>query len=97
MLQRAQTESPEIMQYILECLKDFILTISNYFIDFKAQKNMPMSSLFFTQAVTFINRVIVLNREFFLNQIMEPLLRQKGITFAVFVEAWLGKMDLIIS
>jgi hypothetical protein len=96
-LQRAQSESQEVLHYVLECLKEFILTISNYFIDFKAHKNMPQSSLFFTQAVTFIDRIIVLNRDFFLNQIMEPLCTQKGITFAIFVEAWFGKMEMIVS
>jgi hypothetical protein len=75
-LQRAQSESQEVQYYVLECLKEFILTISSYFIDFKAHKNMPQSSLFFTQAVTFIDRIIVLNRDFFLNQIMEPLCTQ---------------------
>ena len=58
---------------------------------------MPQSSLFFTQAVTFIDRIIVVNRDFFLHQIMEPLCMQKGITFGAFVEAWFGKMEMIVS
>jgi hypothetical protein len=78
-------------------LKDFLITLCGYFIDFKAHKNMPSSSVFFTQAVTFIDRAIILNRDFFLNQILEPLCRQKNIGFGNFIEAWFSKMDLIVS
>ena len=65
--------------------------------DFKVHKNLPSSSVFYTQAVTFVNRAIALDREFFARSILEPLCLQKGIGFGQFVEAWFSKMELIVS
>ena len=47
--------------------------------------------------MTFINRTIVLNREYFLHQILQPLCVQKGIGFGNFIDSWFGKMDMIAS
>lgn len=38
-----------------------------------------------------------MNKDFFVHAILEPLCARKGITLGQFVEAWFGKMELIIS
>ena len=68
LLWKSQTATPEIIEFLLMSLKQFIVVLSNYFIEFQAIKSMPSTSNYYTQALTFINRVIVINREFFLNE-----------------------------
>jgi hypothetical protein len=88
---------PEVLNFALVALKDFLTSICGYFCDFKVHKNLPSSSVFYTVAVTFINRAITVNRENFIHSVIEPLCASKGISFGHFVEAWFNKMEMIVS
>ena len=68
-LQKGQA-NPAALQVVLNALREFLSTLSSYFVQYKAHKNMPSSSMFYTHALAFINRAIVLNREFFVNQVL---------------------------
>ena len=58
---------------------------------------MPCANIFFQQLITYINRVLIIKQEDFVNGILHGELTQRGFTFTQFVEAWLTKMDLIVS
>lgn len=48
-LQKGQANAnPGVLQIVIAALKDFLTSVCEYFIEFKAQKNMPSSSVFYT-------------------------------------------------
>lgn len=64
-LQKGQAKGPEVVGIILTALKDFLITVCNYFIDFQYQRVVPNCSVFYSYALTFINRAMVINTDFF--------------------------------
>jgi hypothetical protein len=56
---------------------------------------MPSTSNFYTHALTFINRVIVINRDFFLEECLANVVMEGR--FTTFVKSWIPKMELIVS
>jgi hypothetical protein len=66
LVQKAQGDSLEVQGFVLGSLTEFLQTLSGHFVEYKIQKNVPSSTQYYTQAMTFINRAIVLNRDYFL-------------------------------
>ena len=66
LVQKAQGDSQEVQGFVLGSLTEFLQTLSGHFAEYKIQKNVPSSTQYYTQAMTFINRAIVLNRDYFL-------------------------------
>ena len=58
---------------------------------------MPTSSSFFTNLITFIDRVIITDKDWFINEILSVMHRDQNLQFAQFVHAWFSKMDFIAS
>jgi hypothetical protein len=58
---------------------------------------MPTSSVFFTNLITFINRIIIANKNWFFQNILTALYNHSGITFQNFVESCLDKIDYLVS
>ena len=58
---------------------------------------LPNSNVFFQQLVTYLNRVLVIKPDDFVNGILQTELVQRGFTMAQFVEAWLSKMEMIVQ
>lgn len=71
--------------------------LCSYLVEFQATKSMPSTSNFYTQALTFVNRVILLNTDFFLNFCISRMKQQYNMTFEQFVDSWISKMDLLLS
>lgn len=59
-------------------------------------KTLPNVSSFMTYLITYINRIIIVNRDFFMNEILQVLFQQ-GLTFKQFLTQWFKKMDFITS
>ena len=96
-LWKVQTSPPEVIQVILQALKPFVITVCRYFVYFQAIKSMPSTSNFYTNAITFVNRVVVMNRELFLKECLDGAVGQTEGGFSAFVRAWMQKMELIVS
>lgn len=58
---------------------------------------MQGSNLFFSNLLTYINRIIIIKPNEFLQQIINLELRQRGYSFEHFVQGWLQKMDMLVS
>jgi parvulin-like peptidyl-prolyl isomerase len=57
---------------------------------------MPTSSSFFNHQITYINRVIIADTQFFVSEILQTL-NQQGMSFPMFLESWIKKMEYITS
>jgi len=68
-----------------------------YLIEWKAMKSIQGSNLFFSQLLCYINRAIIVKPQDFLAQSINVDLRQRGYSFEQFVQAWLQKMDMLVS
>ena len=68
-----------------------------YLIESKAVATLPCANIFYQQLLTYINRVLIIKQDDFINGILHAELTQRGFTFTQFVEAWLTKMDLVVS
>lgn len=62
-----------------------------------SQKNLPGTSSFNTSLITYVNRIIIADTAFFVQEILANLHHTQNLTFAHFVTAWFKKMDLITS
>jgi hypothetical protein len=58
---------------------------------------MPTSSVFFTNLITFINRIIIANKNWFFENILTTLYNHSGILFVNFIESWISKIDYLVS
>ena len=58
---------------------------------------MPTSSSFFTNLITFIDRVIITDKNWFLTEILAVMHRDLNLQFDQFVRSWFSKMDFIAS
>ena len=58
---------------------------------------MPTSSSFVTSMITYLNRIIIIDKDFFMNEILTHLNKEQGMTFQQFVGSWIKKMDMITS
>jgi hypothetical protein len=68
-----------------------------YLIECQASKTIPSSSIYFTQLLSYLNRLIVVSREFFTQQVLPQLSQTRGYSTTHFVEAWFSKMDFLVS
>lgn len=59
-------------------------------------KIFPNMSNYITCLLTYINRIITVNRDFFMYEILQPLLSE-GLQFQQFLVSWFKKMDHITS
>jgi hypothetical protein len=50
-----------------------------------------------TFLITFINRIIIIDKQFFMNEIMQELHTQHGFTMHQFFQSWFKKMEFITS
>jgi len=60
----------EALQFALTSSKRFILMATQYLIIHTTVKSMPSSSSFITHLITYINRVLIVNKEWFMNEIL---------------------------
>ena len=58
---------------------------------------MPNSNVFFQELVTYLNRVMIIKPDDFVQGILQGELGQRGFTLDQFVEAWLIKMEMIVQ
>lgn len=87
----------DAVRFILDAQKKFILLATSYLTQNRVQRTMPTSSSFFTNLITFIDRVIITDKNWFINEILSVLHRDQNLQFANFVHAWFSKMDFIAS
>lgn len=85
------------MRFILDAQKKFILLATSYLTQNQVHRTLPTSSSFFTNLITFIDRVIITDKNWFINEILTVLHRDQNLQFAHFVHAWFSKMDFIAS
>jgi len=63
----------ETIRFILATQKNFILLATSYMISNRSPKTMPTISSFFTYLLTFINRIIIEETDFFMSHILQVL------------------------
>lgn len=64
----------------------------------RINKTVPCFTMYITNLMTFVNRIIVLKPQQFCQQILQsPVLSQRGISFDLWVARWIEKMDFIVS
>jgi hypothetical protein len=59
---------PEVLNFIVESQKEFIVTLCSCLITCQVSKSIASSSTYFTQLLTFINRTIVVKPDFVVQQ-----------------------------
>lgn len=52
---------------------------------------------FYTQLITYLNRILIIKPDDFVNAILKYELQQRGFTAKQFFDAWLNKMDMIVQ
>ena len=87
----------DAVRFILDAQKKFILLATTYLTQNRVQKTMPTSSSFFTNLITFIDRVIITDKNWFLSEILAVMHRDLNLPFEQFVRSWFSKMDFIAS
>lgn len=92
-----KAESSPVVDATLQTQKSLLVQCCSYLIESKAVLTLPCSNIFFQQLLTYVNRVLIMKPDDFVTGILMAELSQKGFTFEQFVEAWLAKMDMIIS
>jgi hypothetical protein len=85
------------VRFILDAQKKFIMLATSYMTQNEVQRTMQHSSSFFTNLITFIDRVIITDKNWFINEILAVLHREQNLQFAQFVQSWFNKMDFIAS
>ena len=58
---------------------------------------MPNSNVFFQELVTYLNRVMIIKPDDFVQGILQGELASRGFTLDQFLEAWLIKMEMIVQ
>jgi hypothetical protein len=71
----------DAVRFILDSQKKFILLATTYLTQTRVQKTMPTSSNFFTNLITFIDRVIITDKNWFLNEILGVMIRDFNLQF----------------
>ena len=96
LLWKTQSERKEVVRYLLGMLKPFMTVIAEYLVNCTVNKSLPNNSTFFTSLVTMINRVIIIDLDYFMD-ILRELFEQKGMQFESFVRSWFSKMEFLVS
>lgn len=96
LLCKTMIEQSSATQFMLDVCKKFILVATRYLLSFSPLKKMPCCSLLTTQLITYVNRVIVVNKDWFMQHILQEL-HNESLTFEVFVSEWFKRMDFITS
>ena len=78
-------------QFILQETMPFFKLAIHYLMTVQIDKNIPQSSQFFSQLLTYINRIIIQNPGIILE------ICENKENFSVFVVEWMQKMDNIIT
>ena len=55
------------------------------------------SSCFITYMLTYINRLIIIDSNWFISEVLQPTFQEENMNFAQFVGQWIKKMDQITS
>jgi len=69
-LSECELGKAQALQFILTSEKKFILMCTSYLIQNRSPKTMPTISSFFTYMLTFINRIIIEETTFFMQEIL---------------------------
>ena len=56
----------DAITFVLQAQKNFILMATSYLIENSAVKNLPGTSSFHTALVTYVNRIIIADSQFFI-------------------------------
>lgn len=51
------------------------------------------SSCFITYMLTYINRLIIIDSNWFISEVLQPIFQEENMNFAQFVGQWIKKMD----
>jgi len=66
----------DAVRFILDAQKKFILLATAYLTQNRVQRTMPTSSSFFTYLITFIDRIIIADKNWFMTEILSVLHRE---------------------
>ena len=66
----------DAVRFILDAQKKFILLATAYLTQNRVQRTMPTSSSFFTYLITFIDRIIITDKNWFMTEILSVLHRE---------------------
>jgi len=96
-LQGGTLVGADALRFILQAQKNFTLMATSYLIDNPAVKNLPGTSSFHTALVTYVNRIIIADSQYFVQEILAPIHNNPQQTFSLFIPAWTKKMELTTS
>jgi hypothetical protein len=69
-MQEVTFQGVDAIKFLLQSSKKFILLITQYMIQNTNFKALPSSSNFMTFLITYINRIIIVDKEFFMNEVL---------------------------
>jgi hypothetical protein len=72
-LQDGTLHGQDALQFALVTSKNFMLMATQYLVMHTTIKSMPSSSSFITHLITYINRVLIVNKDWFINEILQTL------------------------
>ena len=94
---KAQGQGPDVLQFMWQAQKELVMIVSQYILESTAVKSVSHSSQFFTQMITYVDRVIVAMPQEFMGDVVSGYLVSNGFSFDRFVNGWITKMDMIAS
>lgn len=87
----------DAIKFLLQASKKFILLVTQYLIQNSNFKALPNSSSFITFLITYINRIIIVDKQFFMTEVLQLLYTEQGLSLQQFFQSWFKKMDFITS
>jgi len=87
---------PAGSDYTFNCQKNLVATCCLYLVEPNVQKPNPSVTAFYTQMITYLNRMIVVKPNEFLT-ILSELLAVKQISINFWVEEYFRKMEHVVS
>jgi len=69
-LEEGSLQGPDALLFALNSSKKFIFVATQYFIMQPTVKSMSSSSSFVTHLITYLNRIIVVNKEWFMQEVL---------------------------
>lgn len=83
-------------EHVLRTQQTLISMCLGHLVRAEAVKTVPCSSSYFSNLLTYLNRVIVVKPVEFI-QILQLTLSSQGLSLQQFVEEWIKKMDHLVS
>jgi len=64
---------PDGKKFMIEAQRKFLILATNYMIEGKVDKSIPSSSFFYTYLLTYVNRFIIADRVWFIQEVLGVL------------------------